>query len=85
MGILLFMDMTAVNAKLHAVVRDNDLSCPVCKGQNFETGKIYNESKLRYTGPTPKPEEPENVESVCRGCGYVFTFKIARLLEPVIA
>lgn len=75
--------MSAVNDRLTKVALENDLTCPVCKGQKFETGKIYNESKLRYTGPTSKPEEPENVESVCRGCGYVFTFKIARLMEPV--
>jgi hypothetical protein len=56
-------------------------NCPVCEHDVWETGRIYNESALKYDGPTEPQAEPEEVEVVCSQCGYVVRFKTKNLLK----
>lgn len=72
--------MGKVQDQVGNVIRESDMKCPVCQSSNWETGRIYDESKLRYTGPT-EPVKPENYEAVCAECGYVVTFKIANVMK----
>jgi hypothetical protein len=72
--------MTNVNERLRLLLHVRGSTCPICERTSWEIGRIYDDSKLRYAGPTEAPPKSQDLDAVCGGCGYVLRFKTKNLM-----